>query len=184
MCALKKIGIALTLLLSLSASSCMVHKKTEQIPLVQIKTLVYEFDKGWLKYKIFQMPDTAAGAKSKKHMVLQPIMFSIRIINMQDGSSPLRRLCSNLEEYNEYYEYLLNQAKNDIVILNGNEIEYPVYYSFENSYNVFPFETINVGYSRERLKHGDHAKNLRLLYQDKIFSHDTLMCRVGASITL
>jgi len=50
---------------------------------------------------------------------------------------------------------------------------YPVAYSFENNYNAFPFETINVGFKFSKgIKAG--TKDLQLIYDDKVFARDTV----------
>ena len=56
---------------------------------------------------------------------------------------------------------------------------YPVYYAFENNYDAFPFETINVGFEYDLRKNGINSlKNLQLIYTDKIFSHSTISCNL------
>jgi len=152
---------------------------------VSQKTLIKEREKGVFRYKVYIMPNqnqAKTRAFSKKSKV--PLVLSIRVINKDGGVSPLRGICQDLRQYSILYEYLLNAAKNDFVLLNGNEFEYPIYYSFENNYNAFPFETINIGYSGSVNPSATQLKKLRLLYMDKIFSHDTLLLNLGQSITL
>jgi hypothetical protein len=153
-------------------SACNTHKQIAAT-VVREKTLIGEQSAGWLKYKIYMLPgDTSRNGKQKDNLVL-----SIMIINMQDNTSPLRKLCANLDDYNQYYEYLLNSCKNDIVLQAGNKRLYPVYYAFENNYDAFPFETINVGFESDRTNKGlNHLKNPELIYADKVFSHDTITC--------
>ncbi len=141
------------------------------------KELLGTYSRGWITYKIYRLPlaSTARGT-SKRNTEL---VLSIKIINTEEnGASPLRRQSKNLDQYNVLYEYLLNQAKNDLTLVSGNAIAYPVYYAFENNYNVVPFETINVGYDISSLQRRRRKNNaeLRLFYMDKIFAHDTLSC--------
>lgn len=156
-------------------AGCSTSKPTAFRP-VREKTLIGETEKGWLKYKFYLMPADNVASKVKGKS--KNVVFSIQVINMQDATSPLRKLCSNLDDYNIYYEYLLNQTKNDLTLTSGKSISYPVYYAFENNYNAFPFETINVGYSLD--KGGRSRKTTKsLLYVDKIFAHDTIRCNLA-----
>ncbi len=140
------------------------------------KLLLGNYTRGWVKYNIYILTNEAWQKKPLKNK--KQIILSIRIINAEDNISPLRRQGRSLEQYNVLYEYLLNQAKNDLVLISGNSIAYPVYYSFENNYNAVPFETINVGYDISSMAHKSKKRgvSMRLLYMDKIFSHDTLSC--------
>ena len=128
------------------------------------KVLLGEFTRDWLKYRLYLMPEKSGQMGHNKVMQL-----SIMVENMMDNASPLRKLCTNLDDYNTYYEYLLNGAKNEIYLQSAKSISYPISYSFENNYNVFPFETINVGYRTP-----DRKKGTQLVYIDRVFSRDTL----------
>ena len=137
--------------------------------------LLGEFSRGWLKYQFYQQ-----GSNGKYHAGQKDKMrFTVRIINMADGTSPLRRLARNIDQYNVYYEYLLNETKNDLTLVYGDRVLYPVYYAFENNYNAFPFETINVGYQPigKKIK----GASAYLQYADKVFAHDTINCPLTAS---
>lgn len=134
------------------------------------KTLLTEDSAGWLKYKVYLLPTNAEKSGQTDYMQL-----SIMVINMADNTSPLRRICTNLDNYNTYYEYLLNRCKDDLNLLVQGTILYPISYSFENNYNAFPFETINVGYKYDlRNKRNRHIKDLKLRYADRVFAHDTI----------
>lgn len=130
---------------------------------------VYELHKDWLTYRVSLIPQAAGAENNRKTTNLT---LSIRIINRKSNVSPLRGICTNLEDYNTYYEYLLNRCKDDISLVYDGKIAYPVYYAFENNYNSFPFETINVGYRFSPGRRG--PKEMKLVFLDKIFSHDTL----------
>lgn len=152
---------------------CMSHKQMSSSGNAD-NILLGEYRKGWIKYQVYQMPlETSTQSPARKK--IETVKLSIRVINTEDGTSPLRKRCGSLEEYNTYYEYLLNGAKEDIVLLQASKVFYPVFYAFENNYNVVPYETINVGYvkKRARRKNAEHAQ---LLFNDKVFSGDTLVC--------
>lgn len=121
------------------------------------------------------MPQEKGATKKQQNKTDKNIKLSIMVVNMNsDNASPLRRLCSNLEEYNIKNEYLLNSAKNDIyLVASDNTIKYPVYYAFENNYNAFPFETINVGYAFKN-NETKKMKKIKLVYIDRIFSNDSI----------
>jgi hypothetical protein len=139
--------------------------------------LVAEQNTDWLKYKIYVLPADTNRERARK--TKENLVLSIMVINMKDNASPLRKLCTSLDDYNQYYEYLLNGCKNDIVIHAGKRELYPVYYAFENNYDAFPFETINVGFEYDLKKNGlSSLKNLQLVYTDKIFSHGTVSCHL------
>jgi hypothetical protein len=144
------------------------------------KTQIAEYSKGDLKYKLYQMPNDLSDKKSKNKKKLRSVKLSLMIINMKDNSSPLRRLCTDINQYNIYYEYLLNTAKNELYLRTADKINYPVYYSFENNYNAFPFETINVGYALEHFdkKHTETT----LVFVDRVFSKDTLFFNLSKHI--
>ncbi len=129
--------------------------------------LIGEAHKGWIKYQIYAVPTDnyiSTNHNYTSHLV-------IRIINTdKDGASPLRRICSNLDDYNSRYEYLLNRAKDDIVLMTSKKVLYPVYYAFENNYNVLPFETINVGYTITEKR----PTQYELMFTDRIFAQDTV----------
>ena len=173
----------ITLATGLFLSGCAMNRTATQGGWVAKKTLIRECDKGWLQYKVYVMPPrdsmVVVGHKRKQKV---PLVMSIMIINTQTGASPLRAISGNLEEYNTYYEYLLNQAKNDFILFKGTSPEYPVYYAFENNYNVFPFETINIGYPGSVRPSLKELKKMNLLYLDKVFSHDTLLMNLGQKI--
>lgn len=124
-----------------------------------------------LSYKVFVLPGQPDQSGIKHKSDGQNLILSITVTNREDNISPLRKISGNLDQYNTYYEYLLNRCKENLVLRNGSELFYPVYYSFENNYNAFPFETINVGY---RLKRTRKEKALTLQYTDLVFAHDTL----------
>jgi len=129
------------------------------------KVLISELRTDWLQYKVFRIPEN----EKKSNLV----RLSIRVVNTKDNTSPLRKMSTDLEQYNIRYEYLLNSAKNELYLEDAKGITYPVSYSFENNYNAFPFETINVGYQVGHLK-----KGTRLVYVDRVFAQDTLYFRV------
>lgn len=162
----EKNTVGLVLLIMLVLTGCHTGKLVSGV-YRDNKILVDERSKGWLKYQVYLLPEDIAGKEQDK------MMLSIRVINMENNTSPLRRLCTSLDDYNEYYEYLLNHCKEDITVSAGGALLYPVSYSFENNYNAFPFETINVGYrykaGKEKYKGG-----VALTYNDKVFAHDTI----------
>lgn len=159
----------LLLLVFIIVSACSGSKKTI---VTADKILVSEFERDWLKFRVFLLPQSQSDVhNSKKEHGQKNMVFSIMIINMKDNASPLRKICGNLDEYNTYYEYLLNRCKENISLQQNGEIAYPVYYSFENNYNSFPFETINVGY---RFKEKRRTNVPELVFDDKIFSHTIL----------
>jgi hypothetical protein len=165
--------------------SCHTQRQFSNTPLVASKTLLATCDKGWLRYKIYQLPiDKQTTKKSKQSKNSHPLVFSIMIINQENGDSPLRRICGSLEQYNALYEYLLNQAKNDLALVSGTNVLYPSYCSFENNYNAFPFETLNVGFSADALARYKVRKSVpvRLLYMDRVFAHDTVTCDINKEI--
>jgi hypothetical protein len=134
----------------------------------QEKRLISEYEKGWLKYKVFLLPaDENDQRYAGKNEIIR---LSIMVVNIKDNTSPLRKLCSNLDQYNIYYEYLLNSCKNELSLQSAKHVAYPVSYSFENNYDAFPFETINVGYRIGRSK----KESYKLVYVDRVFSQDTL----------
>ena len=161
-------GYVICVLGCLFMASCGSGRKAAQQPAAvnagARSVLLAEVDKGWLKYRIYQNTDTVA---IKGDQILR---LSIRIINTSDNTSPLRKLCSNLTDYNTYYEYLLNSAKNELVLSDAKAVfNYPVAYSFENNYDAFPFETINVGYRITR-----KTIPQKLIYTDRVFARDTI----------
>ncbi len=127
--------------------------------------LIGEYSRDWLKYKIFLLPEQPGTSRAKN----RSLALNIRVINIMDNVSPLRKRSGNLDEYNTYYEYLLNGCKNEIYLNAGGRISYPVSYSYENNYNAFPFESINVGYTISKRK-----KKYELVYIDRVFSQDTV----------
>lgn len=169
-------------------AGCGIRQKlADRKPASDQKTMIGEINRGWLRYQIYLIPasDLIASNSQRTKQGRGSLQFSIRIINMETSTSPLRRLCTGLDDYNLFYEYLLNGAKNDLLLVSGTDVSYPVSYSFENNYNAFPFEIINVGYSSEVSgKKRRRSDAMTLLFVDKIFSHDTLFCRVGKSTSL
>lgn len=160
-------------LLALMWTGCKSGHKVMQVTKApktsKVQTELADYTRDWLRYRVYLQPATEVTAQKDQSRALK---LSIRVINIKDNSSPLRRLCSNLDEYNFYYEYLLNSAKEEIYLQGKNGIKYPVFYAFENNYNAFPFETINLGYTfsgREQLK------DYRLIYIDRVFAKDTLV---------
>ena len=141
------------------------------------KIQIAEFSKDWLQYKVYQMNDLNRKGASKREQALK---LSVRIINMKDNTSPLRALCSNLDDYNIYYEHLLNGAKNELYLLTRDQIIFPVYYSFENNYNAFPFETINVGYVLPKATRKNNATTL--VFVDRIFSKDSIFFNLNSRV--
>jgi len=151
---------ALSLLAGMAMyTACMPARKVAQTKPGQ--EVLADRSRDWLRYEIYRLPDTKGN---------NSIRLSIRVINTRDNTSPLRRVCTNLEDYNTCYEYLLNRAKNDIWLESRSGARYPVYYAFENNYNAFPFETINLGYSCPDKKH-----DYRLVFVDRVFARDTLV---------
>lgn len=156
-------AVWLLMLVGLQLQAChTMHKTTGASS--RGKELISELRTDWLHYKIFRLPDTLQRPKGNEY-----IQLSIRVLNTMDDTSPLRKLCTDLEQYNIRYEYLLNGAKNEVYLQSPKGISYPVSYSFENNYNAVPFETINVGYHISRLE-----KGTRLVYVDRVFAQDTL----------
>jgi hypothetical protein len=135
------------------------------------KYQVSGLDINGLSYKVFVLPQQPGPNESRHKGSSRNLIFSITVTNTLDNTSPLRKISGDLDQYNTYYEYLLNRCKENLVLKNGNELAYPVYYSFENNYNAFPFETINVGY---RLKPLHKNNALTLQFTDLVFAHDTL----------
>lgn len=163
---MRHMSMALTgwCLIMLAGASCKVGKPASAKQ--NDKILVSERSKGWLRYEVYLLP-----VETKRND--ENVMLSIRIVNTYDNNSPLRKLCTSLDDYNQYYEYLLNHTKEDITMTAKGTLLYPVAYSFENNYNAFPFETINVGYRFATTKNA-HAKALVLTYDDKVFGRDTV----------
>jgi hypothetical protein len=165
-------GVLLVLLIgSLFAAGCSSSKHAAVNS--KDKVLLAERDAGWLKYKVYLQPatDTAANKKRPRNMQL-----SIMVINMHDNTSPLRKIVTDLEQYNICYEYLLNRCKDDLHLYDHGKVLYPIAYSFENNYNAFPFETINVGYRYDLNKRKNrHMQGLVLEYADRVFAKDTIV---------
>jgi hypothetical protein len=164
-----RLQLMLVFLTGIGMAACSVKHTTSNVAVREDKIQIAEFSKDWLQYKVYQMNDVNKKRTSKKEQTLK---LCVRIINMRDNVSPLRSLCSNLDEYNSYYEHLLNGAKNELFLLTGNQISFPVYYSFENNYNTFPFETINVGYALP--KASKKSNKTTLVFVDRIFSKDSI----------
>jgi hypothetical protein len=154
----KIIFLALT---SMSCKIATMHATT----FVESPVLIDEVDKGWLRFSLYAIKDTLANRS-------QDMLYSIRVINISDNNSPLRKISKNLDEYNTAYAYLLTQAKNDFVLYSNNSVFYPSYYAIENHYNSFPFETINIGYSiKKEKKKGDRL----IAFIDRVFTQDTIV---------
>lgn len=160
---ISRLTVLLLMVICFQLQACHSTKKSARTAMKQ-KELISELRTDWLHYKIFRLPDTLKRAKGK-----EVVQLSIRVLNTMDDTSPLRKLCTDLEQYNIRYEYLLNGAKNEVYLQSPKGISYPVSYSFENNYNAVPFETINVGYHINRLE-----KGTRLVYVDRVFAQDTL----------
>lgn len=162
-----RIGSYLLMLLAwcITLNACNSTKKITKVVPRQSKALVGSSERGWLHYEVFLLP-VDSGIDKKNDVV----KLSVRIVNKHDNTSPLRKLCNNLDDYNTLYEYLLNSARNEIYLQTSGAITYPVSYSFENNYNAFPFETINVGYHIRPKK-----KAMQLVYVDRVFARDTLI---------
>lgn len=156
-------------LLCIWLAACSVPAR---ITATQGPQMVSELTRDWLRFNVYTIPQSLTQQHHSRKSGTSQIIFSIRITNMKDNASPLRKICGDLEQYNTYYEYLLNQCKDQLSLQSGNEIAYPVYYAFENNYNSFPFETINVGYRFKARRDG--LENARLVFIDRVFTHDTL----------
>jgi hypothetical protein len=167
----------LTLCWLLIAAACGSNK---HVTTNNTKKQIAEYSVDWLKYKIYLLPQDTAGSKKHRNRADKNIKLSIMVINMKDNFSPLRKLCSDIDQYNIYNEYLLNGAKNEIYLQTGTDINYPVYYAFENNYNAFPFETINVGYKLIHKKK-DHSEP-KLVFVDRVFSKDTITFNLTSSL--
>jgi len=139
----------------------------------QDREALAQYSRPGLQYNLYLLPEDSATARGKK--AAPYARFSIRVINTADNASPLRRLCHNLDEYNTYYEYLLNRALNDLQLIDNGAILYPVSYSFENNYNAFPFETINVGYRIDLRQARKKKHALKMVYADRVFAQDTIV---------
>lgn len=161
------LGLAVVLAASCSVKKTASHKQPQR-GVVQVA----QFKKGDLSYEIYRQPlageNMQATAKGKQNT----IRLSIRIINKAGNVSPLRAVSANYEKYNINNEYLLNGAKNDIMLLVKGLVIYPSYYSFENNYNAFPFETINLGYS---LTTQQRKLPVELIFVDKVFTQDSIL---------
>jgi len=145
---------------------------------VQERKLLSSCERPGLRYELYRLP--ADSVMDYRHSSDVPYFkFSIRIVNTADNASPLRRLCHNLEEYNTYYEYLLNRAVNDLQLIACGTIMYPVSYSFENNYNAFPFETVNAGYRFSN--RSGKCRELELRYTDRVFAQDTIVFHFNPS---
>ena len=154
------------LVISCSTQSCLVQKPSLGNSATGSRKLVAEMDRGWAHYEVYR-----SGDKPKSGT---PITLSIRVFD-KGGESPLRKISSSLQQYNEFYEYLLNRARYDLLLVQGQDAYYPTAFIFENGYRALPFETIVVTYTPLKLKRTRNHP-LRLLYLDKVFSHDTLSC--------
>ena len=137
-------------------------KKTEQIA---------QFKKGDLSYEVYRQYATGENMQMAADPKQSPVRISIRIINKGGNVSPLRAISGNYETYNINNDYLLNGAKNDIMLFVKGRLIYPSYYCFENNYNAFPFETINLGYS---LTTKQRKSPVQLIFVDKVFTQDSI----------
>ncbi|MFA6152122.1 MAG: hypothetical protein WC716_12425 [Chitinophagaceae bacterium] len=156
-------------LLGILFSGCITKHLTSTDGSKDNRIQIGEFQKGDLSYEIFRLDNF--NQITSEQSKLKTIKLSVRIINKGGGQSPLRAISNNLDEYNSRYSYLLNNAKNDLIIKTHSAVLCPVYYSFENNYNAFPFETINVGYELNRKQ----AKgSVQLIFVDKIFTQDSI----------
>ena len=162
---------AVRLLATLTLLLVLMNSCTTTRPVTTTSELVGTANREWLTYQVYRLPTEKSNQPVDKKLATH--MYSIRVVNTGDNTSPLRKLSNDLAEYNTYYEYLLNGCKDDIS-LSGNSgfTAYPVYYAFENNYNAFPFETINVGYTISKKQ--SREKNMRLVFVDRLFAHDTI----------
>lgn len=133
-----------------------------------VSVLVAEKQVGWLKYQLYFKPQDPKGKNQ--------IVVSLRVINTENNVSPLRRISNNIEAYSTYYEYLLNSAKNDFILQTATYELYPKWFAFENNYNAFPFEVLNVGFEDNALRKKDVP--LTLLFTDRVFSHNVVSLKI------
>lgn len=165
------------LLLLVFGGLAACHTGRQATTVVKEKTLIAEYANGWLHYKVYLLPGSSAGLTGKQK---ENLTLSIMVVNIKDNTSPLRKRCTSLDEYNHYYEYLLNSCKDDIVVRDGKKELYPVYYAFENNYDAFPFETINIGFEYDLRKKGlSSLHKLQLIYTDKVFSQAVVNCKLN-----
>jgi hypothetical protein len=171
----KKCIVALTYLTVLSACSSNKHVATNHTQSTAKKVQIAEFEHDWVRYQVYLLTNEKINRKSNA------VKLSIMVINTKNNSSPLRRLCSDINQYNVYNEYLLNGAKNEIFIMKADRIYYPIYYSFENNYNAFPFETINIGYSLPSPSKRQNDSTT-LVFIDRVFAQDTIYFNLTKNI--
>jgi hypothetical protein len=164
--------LVLMVLLCTGIMSCSGPRKTASNRNTT-KVLLAENTRPGLRYELYLLPADSTAQRSKQQVPYARL--SLRIVNTADNASPLRRICRNLDEYNTYYEYLLNGAPGDLQFIDGKETFYPVSYSFENNYNAFPFETINAGFRYDFRRSRRKNAPLQLLYADRVFARDTLV---------
>lgn len=163
------------LILGTSLGSCSVKKAT--LAPKQEKTQIATFSKGDLTYEIYRQSAFNQDGESKVEKNNEILRLTIRLVNKAGNTSPLRAISRNYEEYNIHNEYLLNGARNDIMLCIQQQYLFPKYYSFENNYNAFPFETINVGYVLgKKQKH----KPIQLIFVDKIFTRDSIFFNLNS----
>lgn len=170
-------SLILPLLSSLILSACTMQRKTSAgtTSPTQQKQLMGEQTRGWLQYRFFL--HSASPCVSVEHQKGIELVMSIVVVNKYDATSPLRKVCSSLEDYNTRYEYLLNDARNDIAIEWAGHVYHPVYYAFENNYNTMPFETINIGFRTDR-KFGRKHGTPMLRFANMAMGSDTVSCQL------
>jgi|GEM_PF-4592264 len=160
------IGVGLVL-----TGACSVKKAVAPERQVATKKQVAQFRKGDLAYEVYRQYLTETNGKKADRSKKESVRLMIRIVNKANNVSPLRAMSGSYDAYNSNNEYLLNGAKNDIMLLIKGQYIYPLYYSFENNYNSFPFETINLGYSISRQQ---KRSAVQLVFIDKVFTQDSI----------
>lgn len=160
------------LLLLVQAMACVSrHVEVRNEALVVDKRQIAEFTKGDVRYEVYQIQKEAP-TKSKSKI----LNLSIRLINVGANVSPLRAISKDLEQYSANYEYFLNHAQQDVFLRIKNEPVFPKYYFFENNYNAFPFDVINVGFAigAQQIK-----KGVQLVFVDKLLTRDSIFFNIN-----
>jgi hypothetical protein len=150
--------------------ACTSRKVTNNVGLAhawEVKK-VAAYRKGDLRYDLFLKKYNNVHNKRN-------VDFVLRIINIENDVSPLRAISKNLDEYSVHYEYLLNQAKDDFALYVDGKSLFPLSYSFENYYNTFPFDALNIGFASGTKLQG---KNAELVFVDRLFSRDSIFFNI------
>lgn len=97
--------------------------------------------------------------------------FNISFKRTDGAVSPLRYQLAAKEEYDKRYNYFLNEAHNDLVLVyNRKDTLHPMSYTFENNFNLTPQETMVVGFELPAgVPYAE--KEMQLSYIDQVFKN-------------